>query len=293
MASRAVPGASAAPPSLPVLSAADEALFGRFRLAVLTDLGPDFRLGFKLAYFSNFASPAIAAPLDASGQIASEPMRRAKDTSIVVYEIVTNGFDSERGRRMVDLLRRVHRGVPGSRDDYLYVLETLFVAPLRLVRRTAPRSLDAHELAQAAAFFGRLGAELGLDGVPATLAEAERFCTAYEAAHAEPSAAGARLMASTLGALVESAPRRVRPAVTLVARLGVSALFDDPVMSRALGLPVLPRFVRRAVAAGVRLRRRAAVRRAARGSAGVEFTSGEASRVYPGGYALDDIGPRR
>ena len=282
---------------LPVLAEADEVLFGRFRLAVLTDLGPDFRLGFKLAYFSNFASPVIATALDASGQIGSEPMRRAKDTSIVVYEIVANGFESERGRRMVDLLRRVHQGVPGSRDDYLYVLETLFVAPLRLVQRTAPRPLDAQEIAQAGAFFARLGAELGLADAPATFADAARFCAEYEAQHAAASPAGARLMTSTLGALLESAPRRLRPAAGLVARLGVSALFDDPAMSRALGLPVLPRPVRAAVSTAVRLRRRATARRVgggaegAAGVVGVEFTSGEASRVYPHGYDLDDLGP--
>ncbi|TFD70433.1 hypothetical protein [Cryobacterium sp. Hb1] len=35
------------------------------------------------------------------------------------------------GRTMVSLLRRVHAGVPGTDDDFLYVLISLLIAPLR------------------------------------------------------------------------------------------------------------------------------------------------------------------
>ncbi|KQO63714.1 hypothetical protein ASF23_05710 [Curtobacterium sp. Leaf261] len=277
-----------AEPGLPSVSEADETLFGSYRRAVLTDLGTDFRLGFKLAYFANFASPAIAAPLDASSEIARQPMRRAKDTSIVVYEILTNGFDSERGARMVDLLRRVHRGVPGSADDYRYVLLTLLVIPVRMVDRSGPRRLTDRERADAARFHSRLGAEIGLDDAEVTYAEAVAFCRRYEREHLRRSAAGDRLTASTLGALLASVPAALRPLADVVARFGLSALLGDPRMARALGFPVVPVPVARVVAA----LRRAGRRRGRDGlEARIAFTSGEPSRTYPAGYRLDEIGP--
>jgi hypothetical protein len=282
-----------AEPGLPSVSEADETLFGSYRRAVLTDLGTDFRLGFKLAYFANFASPAIAGPLDASAEIARQPMRRAKDTSIVVYEILANGFDSERGRQMVALLRRVHRGVPGSSDDYRYVLLTLLVMPVLLVDRSGPRRLTDRERADGARFSSRLGAEIGLDDPEVSWAEAVAFCRRYEAEHLRRSAAGDRLTASTLGALVESAPAPLRPTVGRVARFGLSAILGDTRMSRALGLPVVPVPVARVVAALRRASRRRASRRRGRNGleARIAFTSGEPSRTYPAGYRLDEIGP--
>jgi hypothetical protein len=284
---------STVPPAPEVeLPAADEALYGPYRRAVLTDLGPDFRLGFKLAYFANFASPAIAGPLDASAEIAREPMRRAKDTSIVVYEIIANGFDSTRGARMTELLTRVHRGVPGSADDFRYVLLTLFVIPIRTVDRSGPRRVSDDERAAAARFYRRLGESMGLTDIPDSYARAAAFCRRYEAAHARRSAAGDRLMTSTLGALLEPVPVTLRPVAGWVARFVVGALFGDRTMSRALGLPRVPLPVARVVAAVRRAgRRRADAHLDAGLEARVEFTSGERSRVYPAGYALDDIGP--
>ncbi|MFZ7087862.1 oxygenase MpaB family protein [Curtobacterium sp. RRHDQ10] len=269
------------------LSPADEALFGPYRRAVLTELGPDFRLGFKLAYFANFASPAIAGPLDASAEIMREPMRRAKDTSIVVYEIIANGFESARGSRMTELLRRVHRDVPGSADDFRYVLLALLVIPIRTVDRSGARRTTAAERAAATRFYDRLGTAMGLDDIPGTYAEAAAFCRRYERANARRSEAGDRLMASTLAALLGSVPQSLRPVAGGVARFVVSALFGDRTLALALGLPVVPTPVARLVAAV----RRAGRRRGAGREARVEFTSGERSRVYPAGYVLDDIGP--
>ena len=268
-----------------MLSVADERLYGPFRRAVLGELGPDFRLGFKLAYLWSFASPVVAGALDATGEIRQRPVRRAKDTSIVVYEILASGPDSERARRMVDLLRRVHRRVPGGRDDHLFVLSTLFVVPVRLVDVAGRRPLTDAERAAAGRFFGRLADDLGLADPPRSQEAAQAFLGAHVSSSVGPSPAATRLTASTVGALVSSVRPSFRPLAAVAARLGLSALLDHDAAASALGLPRVPRPLRRAVLAA---------RRLSRGRTGPEqvaFTPGEASRVHPHGYDLDDVGP--
>ena len=270
---------------LPPLSEADEQLYGDFRRVVLGELGADFRLGFKLAYLWSFASPVVAGALDATGEIRQRPVRRAKDTSIVVYEILASGPGSERAGRMVDLLRRVHRGVPGGRDDHLFVLSTLFVVPVRFVDAAGRRPLSPDERAAAGRFFGRLADDLGIVDAPRTQAEAEAFLDAYVAAGVGPSTAATRLTASTIGALVDTVRPPARPLAALVARLAFAALLDDVAVAGALGLPRVPGPLRRTVLRARRWSRRRAA------PEGVAFTPGEASRVHPDGYDLDDVGP--
>jgi len=291
MRRRRAPGRDAPPlvpgASRPELSEADERLYGPFRDAVLGDLGTDFRLGFKLAYLWSFASPVVAGALDATGEIRQRPVRRAKDTSIVVYEILASGPGSERAQHMVDLLQRVHRRVPGGPDDHLFVLSTLFVAPVRLVDRAGRRPLTGVERAAAGRFFGRLADDLGLEGAPRSQQEAEAFLDRYVASSVAPSPAAARLTASTIDALVASVRPALRPVARAVARTTFAALLDAPAASGALGLPRVPRPVRSLLLGARRaLRRRAA-------PDGVAFTPGEPSRVHPKGYDLADVGPEQ
>ncbi|MBP2412032.1 hypothetical protein JOF48_000831 [Arthrobacter stackebrandtii] len=56
-------------------------------------------------------------------------MKRSYDTAVVTYELITSGLNSDRGRHMIRLRNHAHRHVPGSQDDFLYVLLTLLVAP--------------------------------------------------------------------------------------------------------------------------------------------------------------------
>ncbi len=102
-----------------------------YRQMVLYDLAADIELGFFLGYYRNFAIPSIAATLHHNGEIIERPMKRSYDTAIVTYELITSGLNSDRGRHMIRLLNHAHRHVPGSQDDFLYVLLTLLVVPVR------------------------------------------------------------------------------------------------------------------------------------------------------------------
>jgi hypothetical protein len=108
------------------------------------------------------------------------PIKRSYDTGIVIHEIIANGFDSDRGQAMTALLHRVHQGVPASSEDFLYVLMTLLVPPLRWVDQHGWRKLTALEEEAAVAFYAELGRRMALDPAPPTLEAAGRFLDDYE-----------------------------------------------------------------------------------------------------------------
>ncbi|MFE4545128.1 oxygenase MpaB family protein [Arthrobacter sp. NPDC056727] len=257
-----------------------------FRNMGLFDLAADMELGFFLSYYRNFAIPSIASTLHSNAEIQQRPMKRSYDTAIVIYELIACGLDSERGREMIALLNRVHRNVPGSKDDFLYVLLTLLVVPIRWTQKHAWRQPTAAELAAASRFFAELGSRMNIAGMPTTYAGAEAFFDAYEAAHVAPSAEGQHLMDATVQVFQSRLPAPLRT----FAKKIISTMLDDDRLTAALGLPHSTSASRAALKTGLIVRN--AIRRRRPLKEQPHFTPGKAgSSLYPTGYSLDQIGP--
>jgi hypothetical protein len=257
-----------------------------FPTMVLFDLAADMELGFFLSYYRNFAIPGIAATLHTNGEIQQRPMKRSYDTAIVIYELIASGLDSDRGREMISLLNHVHRNVPGSKDDFLYVLLTLLVVPIRWTQQNAWRHPTTAELAAASRFFTELGSRMNIDAMPGTYAEAEQFFDSYEATHVAPSPEGQQLMDATVQVFQGRLPRPLRPLAGQI----ISAMLDDGRLVSALGLPRATWFSRTTLKGGLAIRN--AIRRRRPLKQRPHFTPGKAgSSLYPNGYTLDRIGP--
>lgn len=261
--------------------------FELYRDMVLYTFKTEFRAGFFIAYYRNFAIPSIAKTLAARGETAARPMKRSYDTGIVIHELIVNGFDSERGQKMVELLRRVHQGVPGSSEDFLYVLMTLLVLPVRWAEEYGWRRLTEEERDASLAFHTELGTRMGLESAPATFAEAAAFLDDYEDRNMKASPEGAALLDATAEALAVRLPGPLKNRTKLV----IALLMDKPQVAPALGLKPAPVSLKLAFT-GL-LRARALVARTRPLSGKASFTPGKSgSSVYPQGYTLEDLGPR-
>jgi hypothetical protein len=264
-----------------------EDLYGIYRTMVLYDFQKEIHAGFFVSYYRNFAIPSIARTLAARGEMRKRPMKRSYDTGIVIHEIIVNGFDSDRGQAMTALLRRVHQGVPGSSEDFIYVLMTLLVLPLRWIDQHGWRKLTALEEEAAVAFYAELGRRMGLDPAPATLEEAGRFLDDYEERHLAPSPEGISLLGATVEALEVRLHRFLRPLTPMVLAL----MMDKPRVALALGLKPSPAWLRLVFSSVLRLRAiRASLRPLPTQPSFVPGKTG--TSVYPNGYTLDQIGPR-
>ena len=264
---------------------ADGDLFSIYRNMVLYDFAQEIHAGFFVSYYRNFAIPSIARTLAGRGEMAARPLKRSYDTGIVIHEIIANGFDSDRGTAMVELLRRVHRGVPGTGEDFLYVLMTLLVLPLRWVNQHGWRKLTPLEEDAAVAFYSELGRRMGLGPAPSTFPGAARFLDDYEARHLGPSPEGAALLEATVGALENRLPRLLRPLTGTVLAL----MMDKSEVATALGLKPSPAWLRGPFNGVLRLRALRARRCPLPTTP--SFTPGAPVSAYPDGYTLDMIGP--
>ncbi len=262
------------------------AAFDLYRDMVLHTFKSEFRAGFFIAYYRNFAIPTIAKTLVSRGETTARPMKRSYDTGIVIHEIIVNGFDSERGSAMVELLRRVHRSVPGSSEDFLYVLMTLLVIPVRWADRYAWRKLTEAEREASLAFYTELGSRMGLAEAPHSFAEAAAFLDDYENRNMKASPEGAALMDATAEALAVTLPGPLKSRTRTVLAL----MMDKPEVSAALGMkPVNPVFKR---GFDMIVRARGFMTRFKEVPSQPAFIPGTSgSAVYPNGYQLEEIGP--
>ncbi|MFH5877282.1 oxygenase MpaB family protein [Arthrobacter sp. NA-172] len=267
-------------------TASEEAWETTFRQMALFDLAVDMEVGFFLSYYRNFAIPSIATTLHTNAEIQQRPMKRSYDTAIVIYELIANGLESDRGKAMVELLNHVHRNVPGSKDDFLYVLLTLLVVPIRWIQQHAWRQPTTSELSAASRFFTELGARMNIKDMPASYAAAADFFDRYEATHVAPSEQGQHLMDATVQVFQSRLPGPLRPLATKL----ISTMLDDDRLTAALGLPRANVISRTALKTGLELRNAIIRRRPLRQQP--HFTPGKAgSSLYPDGYSLDQIGP--
>ncbi len=257
-----------------------------FRQMALFDLADDLKLGFFLAYYRNFAIPSGSATLVRNGEIPARPMKRSIDTGMVIYELIASGLDSERGRHMTTLLNRVHRHVPGSQEDFLYVLMTLLVVPLRWTDRYGWRKPTPSERDAAVRFFRELGARMHITDIPVTFDEAEIFFDDYERRRVAPSAAGRTLMSATVQVFQSMQPRLLHP----FTKRMISTMLDDGPLAEALGLPRSTWWSRLGLNAGLAVRN--TIRRRTPLSTVASFIPGQsAPPVYPQGYDLAEVGP--
>jgi hypothetical protein len=213
-------------------------------------------------------------------------MKRSIDTGIVIYELIASGLDSERGRQMTSLLNRVHQHVPGSQEDFLYVLMALLVVPMRWTDRYGWRKPTQTERDAATRFFRELGERMHISDIPATFEEAEIFFDDYERRRMRPSTAGRTLMSATVQVFQSMQPRLLHP---LTKRM-IATMLDDAQLTKALGLPPSTWWSRLGLNAGMSVRN--VIRRRTPLSTVPSFIPGQAAPpAHPQGYDLADIGP--
>jgi hypothetical protein len=207
-----------------------------------------------------------------------------------MYELISNGLDSQRGSRVLARLDRMHRMHNIDNADYRYVLGALVLIPGRWIDRFGPRTLCDAEREATLHFYRRVGEAMHIRDIPATLATFEARFDEYERVNLAFDPAAAALIAATKSLMVQRLPGGLRRIP--LARRGMEAITDvalDPPVRAALGIAQPSRPVEVAVHALLRLRGRA--RRFARIRDADAWTPGQPNEVYPDGYTLEDLGP--
>jgi len=180
-----------APPS----TAVGRLYYGRHRLT--------FRVGTYLALVRMMGIAHLVTRLYGHARLVAETEARLARTRQTVRDLVCEGFDAPAGRAAVARLRAVHRPVAADPEDYRYVLGTFFLEPLRWNHAHGRVRLDADEQRLLLDFWLRVGAEMGLADLPATLPAWRALQRDYETRHLAASQEGRALAALCLRDVVK------------------------------------------------------------------------------------------
>ncbi len=241
--------------------------------------------GTSIAFLRDFGVPSIAALLDRTGQFEHHGQKRYDDTILIGYEATVDTLESERGRDAVRHLNRIHGKYDIPNDEFIYVLATTIVGPKRFIDRYGWRPLHPHEVESMHRVTTRFGELMGIKGLPEDYAGYERFLDDYEAEHFAFAPQNRRVAEASIRIVANWYPPLLRP---LVRRVSI-AMLDDPLVE-ALGLPKQPRWLTVVLDRALRLRARV-LRHAVPPRPVSRPYLHDASRTYPFGYSLSDLGP--
>ena len=211
----------------------------------------DVTRALELALLKTFCVPSIAGLLDRSGEFGQRPRRRYDDTGLWVAELLRHGPDSAEGRQLIERLNRLHGRYAIANDDFLYVLSTFVVEPIRWLERYGWRPLAPAEQEALFRFWQQVGQGMGLQQLPADLNALLTLNRRVEDQVFAGTAAGRRVAEATLAMLLDDWPPPLRPALrSLLAGL------VEPGVGACLGWSTAPGWQQALVLAGLRLRSR-------------------------------------
>ncbi|PJE27004.1 hypothetical protein SAMN06297129_3193 [Pseudooceanicola antarcticus] len=247
----------------------------------------DVEKALEFALFRTYAVPGISSLLARTGEFETRTRKRYDDTELILSEIVENGPDHPRGAEALARMNEMHGRYRIPNDQYLYVLSTFVFEPIRWIARFGWRDLSEGEKAAIFAYYRDLGQRMGITDIPEDMASFEAFNRDYEARHFAPAESNRRIGDVTLDLMLGFYLPR---GLFRLGRPAALALMDAPLRA-AMGYEAPPRWLERAVPAGLRLR--AALLRVLPKRRRAKLITARKRPTYPGGYAIRDLGTFR
>lgn len=255
------------------------------RLSSAWDFAWDTTRALELALFRTYAVPTIGGLLARTGELVCASQRRYDDTKLLIAEFVEWGYRSPRGAAALERMNAIHRRFSISNDDFLYVLSTFVVEPIRWNERFGWRPGSAKEREAGYVFWREIGGRMGITGIPGDLEALTAFNAAFEEDRFRYTAGGAAVARATRDLMLSwYLPRSLHP---LGAR-AVYALLDEPLLE-AFAFPQPTRAERRVVETAVRARSRAV--RALPARRHPFLHTDRPTPSYPAGYRIGELGP--
>ena len=259
------------------------------RIAFLTtnyEFPWDTTRSLELALFRTFAVAKGAPLLAGTGQFTQQPQKRYDDTVLILAEILENGYDSERGRAALRRMNQLHGHFNIPNDEFLYVLSTFVLEPVRWNARFGWRPLLEQEKLAGYYYWRELGRRMNIKEIPPDYESLERYNVKYEETHFRFAVPNYRLAKATrdlfLGWFLP------KP----LWRLGepfIYAIMDDRLLA-AVGFPKPAPWIRRFAESALKMRARLLRFLPARRRP--HLITKQKHPTYPNGYRIEHLGPQ-
>jgi hypothetical protein len=259
------------------------------RIAFLTtncEFPWDTTRSLELALFRTFAIAKGTRVLAGTGEFTQRPQKRYDDTVLILAEILDNGYESERGRAALRRMNQLHSQFNIPNDEFLYVLSTFVLEPIRWNARFGWRPLLEQEKLAAYYYWREVGRRMNIKDIPPDYESLERYNVKYEETHFRFAEPNLRLAQATrdlfLGWFLPKS----------LWRLGepfIYAIMDDRLLA-AVGFPNPVPWIRKFAEAALKMRARLLrflpARRRPRLITQLKHPT------YPNGYQIEQLGPQ-
>ena len=244
----------------------------------------DIERALELALFRTYAVPSISGLLDKTGEFGQRPRKRYDDTELLLAEILEHGFDSARGQTALKRINEMHGRFAISNEDFLYVLTTFVLEPIRWIDRFGWRQLTEIEKLACLNYYRELGRRMAIADIPDDLAGFEQYNQDYERRCFHYADSNHRIGAITRDLILSFyVPRSVIP----IFRPFAHALLDKALL-QAMGFPAAPALIRILVEGLLRMRARFI--RLLPGRRKPHLLTQVGRPTYPDGYEINRLG---
>lgn len=140
-----------------------------------------YRLSLEFALFRTYGIPSISKLLQSTKVFERECGKRYDDTDLLLAELTQNPFFSKRSTEALQRINAIHAQYPSiSNDDMRYVLGLFIMEPNRWIEKYEWRSLTKQEYQAFYIAWKKIGQDFGIQDIPASLEEYEKFSEEYE-----------------------------------------------------------------------------------------------------------------
>jgi hypothetical protein len=154
-------------------------------------------------------------------------------TRQLIRTLIYFGLDSEKGQHAIATINHAHRFVQAENDDYLYVLSTFFLEPLRWNAAFEKQLISPQDQQTVIDFWCEVGEKMSIKHRFNTLADWQTFQREYEDNYMGYSEQGHKLAIRSIEELVkQAAPFGLR---YLAKQVIITTI--EPEMQRCLNLP--------------------------------------------------------
>ncbi|WP_037158188.1 oxygenase MpaB family protein [Rhodococcoides fascians] len=240
----------------------------------------------SFALFRTYAVPTVGSLLAATGEFTERVQQRYDDTNLILDQVVESGFGSVDGRTAIRRMNRMHGAYDISNEDFLYVLATFVVVPVRWLERFGWRPVGVSERDAMVMYYRTLGRHMGMKEIPETYDQFASYMDEYEQQHFAYDVGSTAVADATLDLMSTFAPYKFLP--KKVFRRMAYALMDKPLLD-AFHYPEPTKLERSLAEAMVKARARV-VRLLPPRTTAYRARDQKAVRSYPAGYRISELG---
>lgn len=257
------------------------------QLSVMYEFPWDYNRALELALYKTFAIPSISKTLHLSGEFEQHTQKRYDDTDILLSEILENGYSSKKGEEYIAYMNWIHSHYSIKNEDFLYVLSTFVLEPIRWINRFGYRKLDIKEELAGFYFWQEVGKKMGIQEIPKDLESLKKFNVEYELQHFKYSPNNAKIALATENLMLGwFLPKFLFP----IGRPFIHAIME-PHLLKAFHFPVPNKFIKILSENVLKLRGQIIKFFPARSKPFRRTGIHSQHDHYPNGYTKEDIGP--